>query len=262
MDLELIFYLLILLVIIVVIFKVIKKLIFAIFAVIALIIVVIVGLGALVYADYNYLTKNENFTVELVYQKDSEYVLGVEIPIIESELQVEDVSSLSIENLDKDVKSRDNKFLVIVDDVLFQKLMSQSNISLNDIIQDENLNDVSLDITGEQVSNILETQEFQQELTQIVMEENDIPLIYEETTQEALDDVLAQVDENSQITPQEAIFLLAMSNAIEQESNILTLIEGFKNETLQIYPDRFVFKLVRSLPVETIQGFLPEDMTS
>lgn len=261
MNFEFLIYLLILLIAVIVIFKVIKKLIFAILTVITLFILVFVGIGALVYADYNYLSSNENFTIDLVYQKEDSFVLGVEIPFENSEMKIEKAKSIGdLNSISKSIKSKDNKFLVIIDEELFEKLISNRQVSLTKILPEEQTQDLNLQVSGSEIIELLDSELIEEELILIIIEENEIPLIFQDVAVSTLEEAFVNLESELGMEAQELIFLLSLYDSVQDEKNILSLIEGFKKGTLEVYPNRFVFRLVKLFPVDTIRNFLPDNL--
>lgn len=261
MNYELLIYLLIIIVAIVIIFKVIKKLVFAILTVIVLLILIIVGVGALVYADYNYLTSKGNSTLELVYQKDSEFILGIQVPIKNSEILIEEASSiLDLNEISKDIKSDENKFLIIIDNVLFEEIVAKRSVSLSKIIPEEVSSDLNLEISGGELIDILDSNQIEEELISLIIQENEVPVMFQQAASDVLEETLYGIENNYSLSTKEIIFLATFFDSIEDEKNLFTLIEGFKKGTLEIYPNRFVFKLIRFFPVDTIRNFLPENL--
>ena len=52
-------------------------------------------------------------------------------------------------------------------------------------------------------------------------------------------------------------FMFVLSSSVEDESNVLKFVEGYKEGGVEVYPDRLTFKLVRWLPVDTVKSFIP-----
>ena len=49
-----------------------------------------------------------------------------------------------------------------------------------------------------------------------------------------------------------------MQESMKDKNNIITLLKAYKNdEGISVYPDRFTFKLVRMVPINTIESYIP-----
>ncbi len=245
------------------IFKFIKKIIFAVLTLVILVIFIIGGVFGLVYLDYNYLTSQEDFDVKILYGIDDELIFGASIPIRDQEFLVEEVTGImpaeASELEPENIKKRDNTFIIVIDESLYERILT------NDIYYIEGLEDTEyaiydLSLTKDEVIQILNSEESLDLFLDIMYNKNNVGMIERQMSEPILRAAIGYEIERRGMSMRQIVFLSALSQSIESHSNIISLVEGFKDGDLRVYPDRFTFKLVRMLPVKTITGFLPEDI--
>jgi len=249
------------------IFKLIKKLVFAILTFILLIVLFVAGVGAVVYMDMNYLASQKDFNVNLVLNDVDTYEIGVDIPVINQEVAVKQVSSL--ENLDKlDLKSledEDNIIGVVLEKETYLSLIKGQEFDFSEVIPTESLGDLgefNLKLTSEQVVQILDSNTPDNLFVSILFENNNIPKVLETMGKPIVSKALEEGLKAQGLGIKEVVFMLSLKESLNNQDSILTLLQAFKDETFNVYPDRFTFSLVRMLPVEMIQEYIPENLIS
>lgn len=254
---EFLLYLVIIIVIVILIFKIIKKLVYAVLTVIFFFILLFAGVGGLIYADYNYITDNQDVLFKVVYEKNGEYLFGVDIPVKNSTIdnsQIKGISDLS--RISKKIESEQKTFLIILDSQLFEKLILNRTFSLAETL--ELPSDFNLDLTfeGSELLKIIESSTPEQEVSNLLLGESSIAPILNLMGDDFLANLISSETLGIDLSINELLFLFILTQSIEDQRNMVLLIEGFKEEELEIYPNRFVFRLLELLPTKTILGFL------
>lgn len=248
------------------IFKFIKKLVFAVFTLVLLVVLVVGGVGGLVYLDFKQLSTQNDFDINLVYQEtgSNDLVLGTNIPVRNQELNITNIEKLSVSelnNLDPEaITDNDNKFVIIITDTTFKEIMNKEVYDLNNIdgVDFSAYSTYDLTLTKNEIIQIIESSDGTDTLLEIILEKNGITGIAKEISKPMLKGEISKSLEASNLSFKEALFLFVLSQSIQNEQNVLTILDAYKNDDgVQVYPDRFTFKLVRMLPISTIQQYLP-----
>ena len=260
MDATLVFMGIAILVVIYLIFKFIKKLVFAIFSLILFFVLIIAGIAGVVYMDYNYLISQNDFDLKVLYQSDSNYAFGSNIKIENKTPDLENIKSISKAELSalklEDISSEDKVFAIVVDEELLKSIMTKESYSIPGLNSSAELKKYDLTLTKFDVIEVLNADDDLDKYIEIVQKKNKLSVI-EKTLFETVGKQMIKSElEKKGITLKEAVFLTVVSEEMKNEMNAVKLVEGFKEETLMVYPERFSFKLVRFLPVGTIQGFM------
>lgn len=260
MDSTLIFMGIAILVVIYLIFKFIKKLVFAVFTLFLFLILIVVGIAGIVYMDYSYLTSQNNFDLKVVYKTSDKYAFGSNIKIVNQTPDLEKIKTISSKELTslkpEDISSEDKMFVIVMDEELFKSIMTKDSYSIPGINSSEQLKKYDLSLTKFDVIEVINAEDDIGKFIEIVLKKNKLSVL-EKTLFETIGKqmIKSELDKKG-ITLKEAVFLTVVSEEMQNEKNVIKLVEGFKDETLMIYPERFSFKLVRLLPVDTIQGFI------
>lgn len=248
------------------IFKFIKKLVFAVITLILLVVVIVGGVGGLVYLDFKQLSTQKDFDINLVYEDaaTNDLILGTNIPVRNQQLEITGVEKLSISELDsltpQDITTDDNKFVIVINDEVFKQIMNQDVYDLNKIdgVDFSSYSSYDLTLTKEEITQIIEAQDGTDMLLEIILEKNQITGFAKDLAKPMLKDEISKGLQANNMTFKEALFLFVLSQSVQDEQNVLTILEAYKSDSgVQVYPDRFTFKLVRMLPISTIQQYLP-----
>lgn len=240
------------------IFKFIKKLVFAILAVFLLVILIFGGTIGLVYLDLNNLAAQEDFEINLVLKEGENYILGTSFDVKNQEFDVSSVNTLTESDLNdlnvKEISDEDNLFIVELDKEFFEEIMVEE-YTFEGI---QGYEDYDLSLTKNEVLELIDESSSSEELVDILLEKNEVDGILADIAKPTLVSEIDSYINNSGVQFQEAIFLMALSQSVSDKSNALDLVQGFKDDEISIYPDRFTFGLVRMLPAETLQENLPD----
>lgn len=249
MTLELILLILGFLLVVFLIFKFIKKVFVAVVSLILFVVLIFAGVVGLVYMDYNYVANQDDYTVNMVYVEGNEYLFGITFPVIENKLDLDQVQSLSgeeLENLDpEELEAGDKQYAILIDAGLFAQIIEDDSFVIAEIGGDN----VSLDSEG--ILEVINSEDPEDTFFEVVVES--AQEVEEQDVEEYLEDI--------NLGPKEAVFLVALNESLSDEENALRIAEGFKEDELQIYPERYTFKLFKFLiPTETIRSFISEDL--
>lgn len=243
------------------IFKFIKKIVFAIFSVVLLVVLIIGGVIGLVYLDYNYITSQNDIDVKLIYADGENYLVGATIPVKNQSMIVEEVSGISktqLNDLDVEEIDEDSKQIVVVmDKGLYAEVLTQESYSVPDLDSPE-FEGYDLTLTRDEVLLILDSSDALSEFLNIMYEKNDVDPLMREISEPVVREMIESELEKRDMTFKQLVFLTALTQSLEDQKNLVTVIEGFKNEELNVYPERFTYKLLRMLPVDTIKSYVPD----
>jgi len=182
------------------------------------------------------------------------------IKIVNKTPDLENIKSISMSELSElkpeDISSEDKVFVISVDEELLKSIMTKDNYEIPGMNSSAELEKYDLTLTKFDVIEILNSEDDISKYIEIIEKKNKLSVV-EKTLFETVGKQMIKSElEKNGITLKEAVFLTVISEEMQNERNSIKMVEGFKDETLMIYPERFSFKLVRLLPVDTVQGFI------
>jgi hypothetical protein len=240
---------------IILIVKFIKKLVFTIISIFFVIILGVVAVAGLVYLDINQLQSQENFNVKLIIAEENTLLYGIQIPFENRQPVQEKVTGLSdeISSLDpKRLTKDDAEFDIIIEKDFFETLVKGKTISFNEILQNEAFKDYDLTFTGEEILVILDSSDPKGEFLNTIFNKVDLPDFLLEAAKPIAEEVIDSELSKQKLTLKEMLFSLTLVQVAKDSSETLSLIQGFKDEDIKVYPERLTFSLVRAIPAETI----------
>ncbi len=268
MDTSFIIYIILFLVVVFLIFKFIKKLVFAVFAVIVLVVLIIGGIGGLIYSDINNLTSQEDYNVKIIYAQSSEdYLFGVSLPIENQSLGVDKVVSLSdaqLNTLDVDtIDDKSNEFVIIVDDSRFEMLVVEESYDLNSLgdFDFSSYKDYNLVLSKQDVLDIVNSDNGEEMLVDILFKNNNLEGTEAKIAKPALLNAVKSSLSEVNLSFREALFLLIVSNSMENSQGLVNIVEGYKEGDIEVYPNRISFRFLKLLPASTIKSFFSDNET-
>lgn len=246
------------------IFKLIKKIVFAIITFVVFILLIIGGVFGLVYLDYNYLAAQGDFEVHIIYGSNDNAQFGLIVPVENKSLKFESASSYKISDLSGiDLDNVEDDFYIFISENLMTKILKEDTTYY--VEETENFQILSVDLeTGLDKRQVLDifsansAKEARGVYIDEVVNQNEIPEALEENIKSRADDLITQTLQDYDVTLRQVLFLTIIKNSVTESSSFIKLVEGFKEKELEVYPDRFTFKLVRMLSVDTIKSFIPD----
>lgn len=260
MEFSLIMILILFLVGIYFIFKLIKKVIFTIVSVIFLILAVVGAVFGLVYIDFQQLAMQEDFEINTIYVNSGKYDFGTKILIQNnSKLDLNSFKGISRTQLDNikvnEITKDDNLFVVEIDDTIFSKLIAGKTFNFKQFASNDAFSSFKVELTGSQITNLLNSNTAKDDFINLVLKNNNIKGKIETVVKPLVTDEINSLP----FEIKEILFLFTLQESIKDKENILTLIKAYQNDSgVSVYPDRFTFKLIRYLPVSTIESYIPK----
>ena len=245
------------------IFKFIKKIIWAVVSFIFLIILIIGGVFGLVALDMNNLASQNDFNVYFMYGNSANPQFGLEIPIVNKSVDQENIKKVDISSIKKvNLDSVKNDFYVYLSKDELSKILNNNKSYY--LIGTKNLNvagfDIETKLTKSQVESILDSNAPIDNYVDIIYSENKFPEIAGVSAKPLLKEKIQSELDKKNLNLEQALFVSVLMDSLNNPTNVVELVQGFKDKELEIYPDRFTFKLVRMLPVQTIMSYMPKDM--
>ena len=259
MEFTLIVGILLFIIVVYLIFKFVKKVIFAIISVFILILLIIAGVGGLAYLDFKSLSSQENFVVNVVYAQEESLLYGVQIPFENSQANVDQVSGISnIKTLDVEKVSTDSaEFVVVIDEVLFRELIAGKTFSFEELLPEEEFGEYNITLTDVEILRVLDSSNPDDELIELIFEKANIPTFMLESFKPTAKSMLNSALEDMDMTVKEALFSLVLSELAQDQEAIIPLLEGFKGDGLEVYPQRITFDLLKYIPTSVIEEQIP-----
>ncbi len=244
------------------IFKLIKKIVVAIFSFVFLILIIVGAVFGVVYLDYNYLASQNNFDVNIIYGNSDSSEFGVTIPIVDKQPDLTEISNFDVKTItDEILNAEEGDFNIFVNKSLFNNLLNDNNdyylIGTKDLVYSGI--EIESKLTKSQVLEIINSNDGFNTYVDILFELNGEPELMGVSLKPMIKTELNNNLDEMNIGLKEALFL-SVFEEISTDSNAgITLIQGFKNDELEIYPQRFSFGLIKYLPVDTLTSFIPEN---
>ncbi|MCA9497156.1 MAG: hypothetical protein KC589_09500 [Nanoarchaeota archaeon] len=256
MDIGLILFLIGVLFVIVMIFKFIKKIVFAILSVVLFLALIIGGIFLLVYLDVSNLSEQTDFDIKILYGNSDSPVMGVSVPIKDQDLDSFAVKSLDIETFNKDnlKELEEGEFYVFVSKDLYASLLNNETKYYLEGTKEIEISGTQIDtsLTDIQVLQLMSSPTAMDDYVNIIYSQNDFGFLGEDVKPIIKTRIETELNV-IKITFQEAVFISALISSVMDSENSLKLVEAFKEDELEVYPDKFTFKLVKMLPAKTIQ---------
>lgn len=247
------------------IFKFIKKIVVAVFSFIFLIILIIGSVVGLAALDVNNLASQSDFNVNVFYGSVDKPVFGLSIPVVNKSVDQNSVSKYDINLLKSvDLEKEDKNFYIFYSRELFANSLSDSKNYY--LMGTKDLNILSVDInaslTKSQVIEILNDNSPIDKYVDVVYNQNKVSDLLADTIKSMFKEEIQSKLDEKHLDLEQALFVSVLMDVSGDNNFIVSLINGFKSDELQVYPDRFTFKLVKMLPVDTIIGYIPADALS
>lgn len=266
MEMSLILLILGFIVVVFLIFKFIKKLVFAVITLVFFVIIIIGSVFGLAYLDYSHLTSQNDYTVDVVYLKDNEYSLGLRVPIVNGNPDINKVESISKTELEdlkpENIENEDARFVIVITEELYNKLLENADVYQMSDEESSSFGqfELNLSIESDQAKDITESPDPKEELKDVIIENNDFSNAEEVLADPIIDSYIEKSLEEVGIDANEAMFAVVIQQSLEEQENIITIVEAFKEEDLEIYPQRFTFTLAKNIvPIGTIKSFLLDE---
>ena len=245
------------------IFKFIKKAIFAVIAIVAILVLIFGGTIGLVYLDMNNLANSKDYDVQVVLEKDGEYILGASLPVKNKDIDIENLEGITRTQVSKinvsKITDDDNLFVIEIEQEFLEEIMVEEYRFEGIDLPDE-MADYDISLTKQEILELMDEGSTPEEMIDIILSKNNLNSADENVFRELLVLQVENYLKERNMNFRTAVFVVALTGSLDSEVNILKIIQGYKEEgKVEIYPDRLTFSLVRMLPASTIMGFLGMD---
>ena len=221
-----IIYFIIVLVIIFLIFILMKKIIIAFVSIFIIFIVTILSCGFLIYNDLNEISNSQNLEFNILYLENDNVVHSVKI--ISDEKNLSFLSGdKNLEELEKEAVVKENIFIIKVERDFFERFLKDKKYNPLEEVQ----------------SDVFDTELTKQDIIDIIDKKKDISFF--------------DFSFNS-LSVEEMVFLYALQNSLIAPENYIKLLEYYKDDKIEILPERFSFNLIKYVPIFWIDIFIDE----
>ena len=258
METSILIMIVIAIVLIYLIFKFIKKMIFAVISAILVVILLFGGVIGIAVYDVKTLSEKTDFNVNLAYFNDNNYVLGTTLPVVNSEINKEQVKSLSgsqfteldYQNLNKD----GDEFVIKLDRTVLENIISAETYTPSFTESLELPEGTVISLTKTQVLDLVESDDASSQIVDILFETNEIDESLSSLIKPQLITALESKLSEFGVSLNEAIlFDFLMASVDANEIDYLETLSLYKDESIEIYPNRLTFSLVKMLPSSFVQ---------
>jgi len=242
-----------------IIFKFIKKLVFAIITTILLIGIVIGSVFGIVYLDFKQLSSSTDFNVDVIYLNSNNYEFGTKIMFKNNSKidlnSIKGISGTELQSIDaKNIVKDDNLYVIEIDNKLFDSLIANKTFNFDQFKTNKAFSSFKLELTGKEISTILNSKNAQNDFIKLILDKNN----YQGQVRAAISPIIKSEIGKLPFKIKEILFLAVMQESLKDQANIIKLLKAYKNDNgVNVYPDRYTFKMLRMLPISTIESYIP-----
>jgi len=245
------------------IFKFIKKIVWAVFSFVFLIILIIGSIFGLVALDINNLASQNDFNVYFMYGNSQNPQFGLEIPVVNKSINQDNVKKVDIDSIKStDLNSLKDNFNIYLSKGELSKLLDTNKNYY--LIGTKNLSiagfDIETKLTKSQVLDILNSNSPIDNYVDVIYSENSFPKVAGISAKTLLKEKIQSELDKKNVNLEQALLVSVLMDSLDNSNSFVELVQGYKDGQIEVYPDRFTFKLVRILPVSTIMDYIPKDL--
>jgi len=254
MDLTLLLLVLGFVIFSILIFKLIKKIIFAVITFIFLIVLTVASVFGLVYLDFNHLSSQSDFNVNLIYGNSENPDIGISLEVKNKSLDYENFKRFDISTLkDIDLNDGDNEnFYIFFDKKFLANMLKDDGVYYLEGTKDLRIAGMKIEtgLTKDEYLMLLDSQDsdVNGKFVSLILEKNSDYSMLGDLFKEEANDFLKNSLKSFNLDLKEALFLSIISESFNSNSNLIEFIQGFKENDLEVYPNRFTFTLIKMLP--------------
>jgi hypothetical protein len=248
------------------IFKFIKKMIFAVISAVIVVVLLFGGVIGIAVYDVKTLSEKTDFDVNMVYYNQNDYVFGLTLPVKNSNISQDELKQLSESDFNKlDYKNLDkdgDKFVIKLDREILENVITLNSFTPSFFEGLELPEGSDLSISKKQTLDLFESQNVADSLINLLLEKNNVdPSLIEIIKAPLVKELKEGMDEAGVTTRQTIFFELVMNSIDKNKLDYLELLSSYKDEKIEIYPNRLTFSLVKMLPSSFVQKQI-ESVTS
>jgi hypothetical protein len=240
------------------IFKFIKKMIFAVISAIMVVVLLFGGVIGIAVYDVKTLSEKTDFDVNMVYFNQNNYIFGLTLPVKDSNISQDELEQLSESDFNKlDYKNLDknsDNFVIKLDRQILEDVITLNRFTPSFFESLELSEGSDLSITKKQTLDLFEAQNVADSLITLLLMENNVdPSLIEIIKAPLVKELKEGMSEAGVTTRQTLFFELVMNSIDKNELDYLELLSSYKDEKIDIYPNRLTFSLVKMLPSSFVQ---------
>ena len=249
------------------IFKLIKKVIFAILTVVLLFTLVIGGVFGLAYLDFKQLSEKQDFSVYLVYGEPGDEQYSLLIPVENQEINADAVQSTELSVTQDQLEQEETDFYVFISEEFYEEQIVTQEREYTFLGADEyNVEElqVNINLSEEEVQEIYDSNTPVVEFVDILVENNpDLEPLAELGLDEVIVEDLRSELEEREIGFKDALFASTIVSSIQQDETVVyDILRAYQEGDIEIYPERFSFKLLKLAPIGLVENLIPAEELS
>ncbi len=245
MDISFLIYIVLFLVVVILIFKLIKKVIVAIFAVFFLLFLVFAGVGAMMYLDYQDIVGRDMYEIGIIYGDAKNPQFGVSLFVKDNVPDVSKSKALDVSKID--VKKLDDEIYVFIDTEVFKDMLSDNKTYYFYELKEFEVDGekINASLTKNEVLSIIESKDSLNRYVEIISSERNFETSLKNQLVNNMKSELLKNNLNADFRE-----LLFVYITLSDKDNIDDLVLGFKEEKVNVYPEKFSFKFLRWMPLD------------
>ena len=222
-----IIYFIIVLVIVFLIFILMKKIIIAFVSIFIIFMVTILSCGFLIYNDLNEISNSQNLEFNILYMENDNVLQSVKIINDENKNLSVSSQNKSLEELEKEATIKENVFIVKLEKDFFERFLKDKKYNPLEEVQ----------------SDVFDIELTKEDIIDIIDKKKDISFFDFSFNGLSID---------------EMVFLYALKNSLIAPENYIELLEYYKDDKIEILPERFSFNLIKYVPTFWLEMFIDE----
>ena len=222
-----IIYFIIVLVIVFLIFILMKKIIIAFVSIFIIFMVTILSCGFLIYNDLNEISNSQNLEFNILYLENDNVLQSVKIISDENKNLSIFSQDKSLEELEKETIIKENVFIIKLERDFFERFLKDKKYNPLEEVQ----------------SDVFDIELTKQDIIDIIDKKKDISFFDFSFNGLSID---------------EMVFLYALKNSLIAPENYIELLEYYKDDKIEILPERFSFNLIKYVPTFWLEMFIDE----
>lgn len=255
MDFNLILYILVFVIVIFLIFKLIKKVFLAIIATIVFVILIIGGIGALVYIDYKDLSNVDKFDVGVLYSNSHDNLeFGFRFEKGEDEsIGIENIKKIDVDEINLDELKKSKEIYLLFKEDFFENVLVENKSYYLPNTEDLKImtKEINTELTRDEVIEIFNSDNSEDEYIDIIFDKNEF--VFENDLVKKL--IKTQIElQLGNLELREVLFVSVFDNL--EIKNSVDIIDGIKDDTIEVFPTKFSIKVIKYIPTSFIRKFI------
>jgi hypothetical protein len=255
MEIYFLLFILVFILIAYLVFKLIKKIFLAVFTILFILILIFASTGALVYFDVKSISEKRDFNINLIYGDKENPNFALSLPMKNSSVEIENIMSKDINSInEEDLSNKEGDFYIYISEKSYRNLIDNQSFYSVEGLETVEFQGflINLSLSGEQLLTLLDSSEPNAILAKTISENNDFPPVIADILLPFIEEEIEREMKEMNLNINEILFVVSLYESVNNQENLITILEDYKKGEIEVYPNRFSFRLLKLLPVSVI----------